>query len=165
MTYIVILISFLFIIYEDFKERKIHIAWLLILTLVVGFFLHADWKMVIINFCLVFFQLLLLTIYFSIKEKRLIYLPAAHLGWGDILFYIPLCLWFSTSNLILFFIVGFIGILVLFGLYNLSFKPKDQSIPLAGCLSVFLIILMGFDVWGNFQFGSNDCLFYVLNLL
>ena len=145
MGYLLLFLPLAFIAYEDFRYRAIHWAWLVVLVVGVLWCFPVNVKAVIINLLLVCFQLALLTLYFSLKEKELVFLPKQHLGWGDILFYLPLCLLFSPVGLILFLIGGFVLTLLAFAFYNLVSKKMSPTIPLAGCLSVCLgtVLLMG----------------------
>ena len=162
MGYILIFISLIGIIYQDFSTRQIHLGWLMGWLTGICITVSINWMVTLINLLLISFQLLLLTLYFSLKEKRLVYLPDVYLGWGDILFFIPLCIWFSTGNLVLFFIIGFLGTLVGFVIFRLFRADASPFIPLAGCLSIFLLFLMGLHCCHLFNFEDENLMYWVV---
>ncbi len=147
MKSLLLFIPLLFMAYEDFRFRAIHWPWLLLLT--AGILLNYSFNpaATLINLLLVASQIALLTLYFSIKQGYLVYLPAQHLGWGDILFYVPLCLIFSPGNLLFFTVGSFALTLLFFGAYQLISKKGATTIPLAGCLSICLlgVLIFGFQ--------------------
>ena len=140
MGELAIVCALLFIVYEDFRYRAIHWAWLVVLVGGILASYQLDFFSVAINLLLFCIQLLVLTIYFSLKHGRLVSLPKEHLGWGDILFYIPLAMVFSPENLIVFCVLSFSITILSFGLYQIAKKQQTPTIPLAGCLSIFLLL-------------------------
>jgi len=114
MEFLLITIPLLFIIYEDFKYRAIHWIWLVVfIGLIIGL-LPIEPITVLVNLALIGFQLLGLTLYFSLKEKKFINIVNQFLGIGDILFFIPLCFLFTPENLIWFFVCSLIFTLLAF---------------------------------------------------
>ena len=137
--------------YEDFRFRAIHWAWLVLLTAGVLLNFSFDGPTTLANLGLVGFQLAVLTLYFSLKHRQFVFLPAQHLGWGDILFYFPLCLLFSPLNLILFTIASLCLTLLIWVACHVTFKQMPSTIPLAGCLSICLAAIL----IGSFQKGYD----------
>ncbi|MBB3971034.1 hypothetical protein [Mucilaginibacter phyllosphaerae] len=96
-----------------------------------------------IAFLLVVFTVVWL--YISLRQRRLIYLPDKLIGWGDILFLLCICFFFTLLNFILFYITSLFIIIVLWLIW-VSLRPGTayRHVPLAGLqaliLSVFLII-------------------------
>jgi len=142
MLLIPIITSLLAIIYEDFKERAIHWWWLPILAIAGMLMQKTDWRLIITNLFFLTLLLVALTIYFSIKEGRLINITHKYLGLGDILFFIPLGIILSPSHLILFFICSSALTLGCVGLYFIISKKVLPTIPLAGFQSLFLLPLI-----------------------
>lgn len=128
------------IIREDFKYRAIHWLWLFILLGCA--LLPYEWqlKSIIVNTSFVFVQLAGLTIYFSIKEGRLVNVIDRLIGIGDILFLVAIAPLFSPVNYIGFVACSFLLTVVT---YPLVKKQMTQpSIPLAGFMSIHLVLLL-----------------------
>lgn len=130
------------VIYEDFKYRAIHWIWIALLIILALLFHPVENKVILNNLIFIFVQLGLLSIYFSIKHRKLINITKDYLGIGDILFFIPLCLLFSNEGLILFFISSLTISLLFFLFWMLITKKENQTIPLAGSMSLILIIIL-----------------------
>ncbi len=151
MKYILLFLPLAMMAYEDFRHRAIHWVWLLLLTAGIVWAFPTMGREALINLMLIAVQLGILTLYFSIKQGRLVYLPDGLLGWGDILFYIPLCLLLSPENLVCFTVVSMLLTLVGFAAYS-YLQHSQITIPLAGCFSLCLMgtlvlgMLTGFDV-------------------
>ena len=76
-------------------------------------------------------QLLLLTIYFSMKNKKWVNITKDYLGWGDILFLLTVAFFLSPMNY-LFFYVGSLLVVLLFTMLALVRNGTRYKIPLAG---------------------------------
>jgi len=146
---IAIIVTFSIIIYQDFKHRAIS-WWLIPLMLILGFgqsLTFHDWQISLSFFfqnCLfLFFQLIILFLYFSIKEKRLVNIVDSWLGLGDILFFVGLTTLFSLINFVAFFIGSIITTLLFFIIAS-QFNEKLKTIPLAGGMAACYIILLIF---------------------
>lgn len=130
------------IIYEDFRFRAIHWYWLALLGVFAFFYSAAPTNDVLANIGFLFIQIAGLTAYFSIKDKRLVNIVDAQIGLGDLLFFIPLCLLFKPTLFLTFFIISLLGSLTGFLLIRKFWLKKLETIPLAGCMSIFLIIFL-----------------------
>jgi len=148
MSAILFSLPLLGIIYEDFKFRAIHWYWL-VLILMIGFW-HFDFHLEqsLINLSLLLIQFLVLTCYFSFKEKKWINITDKYLGLGDLLFFIPLALFFSPVNFLLFFVGSIIGTLMLMLCLKIVTKQILETIPLAGFQSIFLLLWLWIG-WSN----------------
>jgi len=60
------------------------------------------------------------------------------LGLGDLLFFVGFALSFPTITFVNFFVFSLLFTLVLFWILKKVGKLKEQSIPLAGCMALFL---------------------------
>jgi hypothetical protein len=128
------------------KHRAI--SWVLIPLALAGFVYKGMvsenilLKDVLLNIAFVSVQLVLLTVYMSIKNKRLVNIVDTYLGLGDVLFFVVICAAFSTLNFIVFYLVSMIITLTGAIAYNGFRKKKSVDIPLAGAMAGILIVLM-----------------------
>tara|TARA_R100001509_G_scaffold165753_1_gene149679 strand:+ start:1308 stop:1628 length:321 start_codon:yes stop_codon:yes gene_type:complete len=96
-------------------------------------------------------QLLLVTIYFSLKERRFVNIIDKYLGLGDILFFLSCSVAFKYDMYIMFLLFSFLTAIVVAFFYMKLFKKKTILIPLAGIMSINLILLISID----FLFSIN----------
>ena len=80
------------------------------------------------------------TIVISIKEKKLTNIIDTYLGLGDILFFFILTTLFSPINYFIFLIGSILLFSIIFSINLLISKKKKALFPLAGAMSVLLII-------------------------
>lgn len=146
-TLIIILIGLLSIVsYQDFKSRAI--SWFLIPLLLITFIFYGisiiDIPEYITFFSLNVFMLLNIligtTIVISIKEKKLTNIIDTYLGLGDILFFFILTTLFSPINYFIFLIGSILLFSIIFSINLFISKKKKAFFPLAGAMSVLLII-------------------------
>ena len=140
--------------YQDFKSRAIWWGLIPLLTIVVGIIGFQTigvylWKAWLINGLFFGFQLLILTLYFSLKSKQFVNITNQQLGLGDILFFIPLSGLFTLPKLIPFLL----GTLFLSILAVLLLPKHRQNIPLAGIIAFGLIIILGLELLGISNFN------------
>lgn len=74
------------------------------------------------------------------------------IGLGDILFLLIMVFGFSSINFILIYVAGLIFSLTVWIAAAFMLKPKTNTIPLAGLLSIFTCIIL---VAENFHTGIN----------
>ena len=96
----------------------------------------------LINLGFVLFQLLMLSLYMSIKNKKPVFIVNSYLGLGDILFFVVICLAFSPVNFIVFYLSSLIFILLAFVAYTLIVKNANKHIPLAGIMAALMMVLI-----------------------
>lgn len=144
---ITILSLFAMIIWQDFKDRAID--WWLIPALFVV--LCADGimqagtttflKQLSVNLMIVAVQLLVIWLYFIIKNKKVVNIIDSQIGLGDVLFFFVIAAMFEPLN----FIMGYtISLLLVLGAW-LMLKGKSNvlnTIPLAGGMSVVMSIFI-----------------------
>ncbi len=144
-----ILIVLGFITYEDFKFRAVTwylfplLALIILIEDIVVYTTAMSLHVFVINFLFIIVQLIAVTLYLSIKNKKWVWIWEQYLGLGDILFLLVLCLFFSPVNLVVFYISSLlltvIAVLLLRKIY-----PSFVIIPLAGlqsgCLAALIII-------------------------
>lgn len=140
---------FLFIAYQDFRFRAISI-WTLplmaILTVIIN--VHEITPAVLltntlVNILVFAIQLLAVTIYFSLKHKKITNIVNRYLGLGDILFVGVMAIMFSPVQFIIFLVFGLIIVGVGYAIIRLLVENISATIPLAGGFSVLLSLLWG----------------------
>jgi len=94
------------------------------------------------NLIFLFAQLLLISVYFSVKEKKIVIITKDYLGIGDILFLICLAFFFSPLNFMAFYFGSLFIILVGVLLYMLLKKQVKPQLPLAGLQAILLMSLI-----------------------
>lgn len=167
--HIALLILLALIIYQDFKWRGIH--WLILPFLASSFlFFSLQENSIIevlnnalINFCFVLLQFLFVSVWFSIKSKKLVNIFRQHIGIGDWLFFVCLCFAFSPFNFILFLISALIISLFIHLVILIFLKNAERTVPLAGLVAIMLmgvLIIESIFYPGKLQ---NDS--YLINLI
>lgn len=145
---ITLMLSLGIIYYQDVKEREVYWFLFPLLALCVGllFFFKTLAELfltsIIIN--LLFISILILSIYtytvFKLKTKF-----QNVFGLGDVLLFIAMTMSFSTIS----FIIIFCSALIFSLLLHLVTKNKNESVPLAGYMSLFFgFIYLGY--WSGF---------------
>lgn len=141
--------ALLFVVaFQDFRHR--HISWFLIPALIVVFTLKALnvisflnlFQFFLINVGFILVQLLALTIYFSIKNKKWTGIVDSYIGLGDILFFVVICVAFSPVNFVVFYLGGLIFTTVVYGIYFLLNTNANKEIPLAGIFAILIMMYM-----------------------
>ena len=148
---IVLLLSM--IAWQDFKSRAVW--WPFFLFLAVSFLLqdnltrewHSALTESVINVGFFAVQLIGITIYFSIKERKLVLVADRYIGWGDIVFLFVICFLLEPLRLILFYTASIFLHTIAYGLYSLlrAEKRDRETIPLAGGMAILLILFLMAD--------------------
>ncbi len=136
---------------QDYRYRGV--SWflfpLLAISALCGLWLGDTLRfflpLMVVNFVFVFILLSGLTLYFSLKNGKLVNIADTYIGWGDILFFGILAMFFSPLNLLMF-VVGSLIVVVLIVALNPRLR---RNIPLAGIQASLLIflILLRFTPW------------------
>ena len=142
-----VMICLCLIAFQDFRHRAV--SWFLIPILFIGFVFIAlqtsvweyYWKELVFNICFILVQLVLLTMYMSVKNKKFVNIVNSFLGIGDILFFVVLAAAFSPFNFVVFYLTSTILTLIGYGLFVFIKKVKTE-IPLAGAMASMLLVLM-----------------------
>ncbi|MBN2520428.1 MAG: hypothetical protein JXB17_07990 [Bacteroidales bacterium] len=142
-------IVLLIIAFQDFKFRAV--SWFLFPLLFVFYIFrglyYIDMFEFIINFGInilfIILQLGVVFSYFAIKKGKIFETFKKAIGLGDILFFVIICLNFSLINLILYQIFSLLLILLYFGILRMTKILKKKLIPLAGSMSVTLLVSTG----------------------
>jgi hypothetical protein len=143
---LLILLILVMVAWQDFKYRAITWLYFPLLALFIvleiyfatgqffGFFFF-------INLLFVIIQLLLITLYLSLKKREFIRIWHNYLGIGDIYFFVILCLIFSPVNFILFYLLSLVLSVAIATAMQVS-GNSFRLIPLAGIQSVLLALLL-----------------------
>lgn len=137
-----------FVSFQDFKYRAVSVIVFPVLFIIAVFrgIQLLGWQnlsmLFIFNLAFLFFQWLCLTLYFSVKEKKLTDITKRYIGWGDVLFMLILCLFFSFINFIVFYTFALLTIISTFICYKLFAKNNNKEIPLAGSIALLLLLCL-----------------------
>ena len=149
---LIICMFLLSIIYMDFKENAVQLflfCGLFLLNIAYATLsrdLSIMMKQVFTNSVIILSIVLLLFVYYSIKEKSFRKFFNQKLGVGDIVFWISIAPLFSTFNYILFFIGSMLMVLLIVLTLRLI-KEEVGFIPLAGYQSLFLLVIMLLNIF------------------
>jgi len=160
---ILIFVCCLHIAFQDFKYKQISLLTLslVLIALVLKNSILFSLSEVFYNslysilFLLVIF--LLVTIYFSLKHKKLLNITNLYLGLGDIVLFLCLTSAFSFPTFILFFNMTLL-LTLLISLFTFSIKKRNFEIPLAGAICSQYIVLFGLSFFSdsfNLYYGFN----------
>lgn len=160
---ILILFSLLTILVQDLKSRAVN--WLLfpvLCSLLVWLYglENNGWNGLVwsvpFNCGFLVLQLLLVSLYFSIKNKRWTNITASLLGWGDISFLLCTTVYLSRAGFLAFYILSLAIVLILLIIWQILPGKKITSIPLAGLQAVLFGLLLSADWWLNISRFTDD---------
>jgi len=167
LTLIILLLIFL----QDTRDRSVY--WFLFPLLAVTLIgirllkhlvLSEFEQSILINIGFIVLQLLILTIYFSIKSKKWINITNQLLGLGDILFLLSIAFYLSVLNFLFFYIVSLVVVLLLWIAWQAISAKKNKFIPLAGFQSLILILFLASDWWyRSFDLTNDNWLLHLIN--
>lgn len=151
------------IAWQDFKFRAVY--WWLFVLMPLGLAilgLNHGWKhlvhQAIGNVVFLTFQLLFLTVYFSVKNRSVVNIFKADFGFGDLLFLFGATVYFSTFNYVFYYALSLMCVIGL----NLALsvttakRNNNNTIPLAGYQSLVLIFFMAFAEVFAFDWRSDN---------
>jgi hypothetical protein len=108
-----------------------------------------------INLLLIAVQGLMLFAWFSLKNRKVVNLTKAHLGWGDILFIAVPAMLFSPLHFLFYYILSLV-VALLCGLWILRKEYAERSIPLAGIQAAVLFLFFVSDMMSDHLNFRND---------
>ncbi len=153
--------------YQDITTRSVSVLGLglFCLGVIAMVFIEQTTKPLIrygvFNFGFLTIQFLLVSLYFSIKEKKLINIADKYLGWGDILFLVPVCLLFSPFNFILYYLSAIVFTLIGFLIWQQMDSQLPVTVPLvSGMAAVLMIALMASQM--DYYDRYTDLIIYLL---
>mgnify|MGYP001615968625 CR=1 FL=1 len=144
-----ITILFLLVIaWQDFNKREISLVFLILLfgaIITKAFFqLEAgEWlKYFGINFLFIGIQFFILTVYFSVKNKKITAVINKSLGLGDALFFAVMSAAFVPVVFIFFYTLSLSLTLIAYLIWKIISQRTRKEIPLAGSMGVQYIFLI-----------------------
>jgi hypothetical protein len=142
LAFFFLLVSLGFVLYQDIKDRAIHIG-LPILIFAIGIVInynmaHLSFIGFLYNIGFIAINMIGLVGYYSLKSKSLVNPIDKFIGLGDLMFFMAITPLFNLKPFILFFISGLLFSLIIHAIVTI-FK-KTKTIPLAGYLSLFLML-------------------------
>lgn len=132
---------------EDFRWRMVHLWWYLALSVgltglsIASIGMADTLSLVIWNIVFILLLLLILTVYLSLKNRRMIFPFDQYLGWGDVLFFICIALYLDLATFIMFMIVSLVVALIIAPII-FRWQGKDKHIPLAGIQAICLMLYL-----------------------
>lgn len=146
MEKIALIVILSIILIQDVKMRAVY--WFLF-PLLGGIAFWYNYKNItaqnlLWNGTFVLFSMIFLTLYVSIKQKKLTAIWNGFFSWGDILFLIVITPIFTFSEYLLFFTAGTILTLVFHAVAMLFFRD-NKTVPYAGYMSLSLILFLIFQ--------------------
>jgi len=139
VTFLFSILPLFSIAYQDFKQRAISWYWPLVLfgvSALSGWNLYGSEMLKHLVFNLVFLLILfsIVTLYFSVKAKKITNIFDVFIGWGDVVFLLALVPFFHPLDFVLFYTFSTILSLII----AVTFKGKE--IPYAGILSALMML-------------------------
>jgi formate hydrogenlyase subunit 3/multisubunit Na+/H+ antiporter MnhD subunit len=123
----------------------------------------AIWQTTLINMGFLAVQLFIVTLYFSLKNKKWVNITQQLLGWGDVLFLLNITVYLSALNFLFFYIVSLTAVLLLWLSWQVVSSKKNKYIPLAGFQSLIFILFLAGD-WWYWSFNMTEDA-WLLNLI
>lgn len=146
------------VVYQDFRFRAV--SWVIFPLLPVLFImlnlpsvsLEESLANTMANLGFAGSMFLFVTIYFSIRNRRIVNISNGFIGWGDILFILSLGFLFSPLNFIIFYLASLLITIVATLILSWLNKIDRNSVPLAGLQALLLLLLI--IVNSIFQFAN-----------
>lgn len=151
---IVLLLSLLILLWQDWNYRRIHIV-LPLFVFACSYYLSAtilSYKNILFNIAFFGIVFVFLVLYMSYKAKTFLNPLQHYFGLGDVLFYLAIAPLFYLQNYAVFFILSMLFAIIA---HTLTKKYSTQStVPLAGfsALLLCLVILLDYLNWSTYKF-------------
>lgn len=165
-----ILVVLACLFFQDIRSRMVYVFWFPVLAvLFIGLnwerfgSVAAIWPAILFNLGFLALQLLLLTVYFSLKKKSAVNITTTLIGWGDIMLLISCAFYFSAIGYCIFYLVAILLSLVIWVLFKLASGSREERIPLAGLQSMILVFLLtGQWFFRFFDLTNDDSLLHLI---
>ena len=146
---LITLLLLVWIVYQDFRFRAV--AWIifpaLLSVLLVSSALEQNiryaMERLVLNSLFVLFQLILVYLYFRIRQVKFNVLLNNYIGPGDLVFFFAVAPAFPLYIFILYLSSGFLITILIYAsirLFDPKFVLNKHPIPLAGMLSLWFIL-------------------------
>ena len=158
------------IFFQDVKSRSVY--WVLfpiltgLLLLLHTFENHGlvlSWQSAVFNIGFFLGQLILVTFYFSVRNRKLTNITGELLGMGDVLFILSIAFYLSIFNFLFFYIASLIIVLLVWVTWQAVSARKSKYIPLAGLQAILFIAFLICDWWLKPIRLTDDT--WILNLI
>lgn len=142
VTRLILLLVFLVILYQDVKERMVYWFLFPLVALVSGILFYNSTLpelfvvSVLTNLLVVVFLLIVVYVYARFKLKESF---NKVFGLGDVLLFLALAFSFSSVSYIVILVFSILFSLVLHQILN--FKLKEPTVPLAGYMGLFFMLV------------------------
>ncbi len=139
MAAVLLIAMMLFVFFQDLKIRALY--WFLF-PVILGlslWYAHAamSWQQLGCNLAILAILLLGLTLYLSLKHRRLVNPFDGFFAWGDTLFLLSVLPLFNAYAFLFYFITGTCFVLLVHGVL-LLLKKTEKEIPFAGYMAFYL---------------------------
>lgn len=130
--------------FQDIKDREVYWFFFPIVSMILGYIHYSkvEWinfqNAILINLVLLSIILSILYLYTRIRIKKSFFKEV--FGLGDLLFFVALGIGFPTITFIILFTFSIIFSLIVWMLFKN--KRKHNTVPLAGYMSIFLMIVL-----------------------
>lgn len=156
---IILLCTLVAVVVQDLKYRAIHVLLpiLLLAGAIVRFFI-LEHPISELLFTVVFLMMVMVGLftYTVVKTKKISNPIDKSIGLGDLVFFIAIIPLFFSTAYILFFTTGMLFSIICHLLFT---KDKEAHVPLAGYLSIYLIVL------SVINFLTDKEFFYTHNII
>jgi hypothetical protein len=159
-VFILVVLAMIFV--QDLRSRSVYWFWfpvLLVLFIAAGILQYRSFTAIgetaFINCVFLALQFLLVSLYFSLKNRKWVNVTTGLLGWGDILLLLSVAFYLSVLNFLLFYMVSLIGALLTWLIWQAIADQKDKHIPLAGLQAIFLGAFLTVD-WFRIHLNLTD---------
>jgi len=156
--------------WQDFRERAISV-WLLVLLTVSEFlykYVQTGAENLLLQFAqnslIIFSQLIIIWTYTIVKNRKWINLFRTGFGIADLILLLILGINFAPFIFVLFMLGGCVIAISSTLIVRLFFQITDQTVQLAGYLSIWTLLVMILTVmFPQHQPSDDQWLFYILN--
>lgn len=166
---IAIIIILLVLFLQDLLARSVY--WFLFPLLVAGLIgvgsEHLSFaercEPTFINLMFIALQVVVLSLYFSLKQKKWVNITRELIGIGDVLFLFSIAFYCSTLNYLFFYIISLITVLFCWLVFQGISANKNRQIPLAGLQSLIFAVFLAGDWWfGSFNLTDDAWLLHLI---
>ena len=143
-------------IYQDFRYRWVgSIYFPMLIALQIGLscaLIGWDelWRYTLVNLMLLTLLFLVLTLYFSLRNRKWTNIINKYIGLGDVIFFVFLSLAFSPFNFLAFFVTSLLVILIIYFLFVRK-DLENYKIPLLGGMAIAYLIVLCIEYFSEFN--------------
>ena len=105
------------------------------------------WQPTSMNLLFLGLQLLIVSVWFSLRQGHWVDVTAKLIGWGDVLFLAAIAFYLSVLNFLFFYIGSLVIVLVLWLGIQFFISEKNKQIPLAGLQAFAFALFLSSDWW------------------